>query len=64
MLKLLNCCIPIPVTVRGGPQDSEIRGVHIFYTVGSDGGEVVSLTRRPRFLPAPGSFLILNSLSS
>jgi hypothetical protein len=42
----------IPVTRRGSPQDSETpRLPHFLDNLLSDGGEVVSLTRRPPFNP-------------
>jgi hypothetical protein len=44
----------IPVTGHG---DLRLRGSHIFYIIGlRDGGEVVSLTRRPLFNPQEDSW--------
>jgi hypothetical protein len=42
----------VPVTVRGGPQGRETsRLLHLLDNRLTDGGEVVSLTRRPPFTP-------------
>jgi hypothetical protein len=51
----------IPVTGRGGPYDCETSGLpHFLDNRLTDGGEVVSLTRRP---PLPtGKFLVLISV--
>jgi hypothetical protein len=52
----------IPVTGRGGPWGSETsRLPHFLDNRLTDGGEVVSPTRRPPFTP-PGRFLVLISV--
>jgi hypothetical protein len=52
----------IPVTGRGGPYCCETSGLpHILDNRLTDGGEVVSLTRR-RPIYAPGRFLVLISV--
>jgi hypothetical protein len=51
-------CKAIPVTGRGGPQGCETsRLPHFLDNRFTDGGEVVSLTRRPPFIPTkiPGT---------
>jgi hypothetical protein len=51
----------IPVTGRGGPYDCETsRHPHFIDNRLTDGGEVVSLTRRPPFTPE--KFLVLISV--
>jgi hypothetical protein len=51
----------IPVTGRGGPLVCETsRLPHLLHNGLTDGGEVVSLTRRPFF--TPGKFLVLISV--
>jgi hypothetical protein len=45
-------CKAIPVTGRGGPKDCEtLRLPHFLDNRFTDGGKVVSLTRRPPFTP-------------
>jgi hypothetical protein len=47
----------IPVTGRGGPQDCETSWLlHFLERLLTDGGEVVSLTRRPPFTPQEDSW--------
>jgi hypothetical protein len=55
----------ISVTGRGGPEGCErCRFPHLKDSTLTDGGEGVSLTRRPPFTPhPPGSFLVLISVS-
>jgi hypothetical protein len=49
----------IPVTGRGGTQDCKTsRLSHFLDNRLTDGGEVVSLTRRPAALYSPGRFLV------
>jgi hypothetical protein len=46
----------IPVTGRGGPQGCETsRLLHFLDNRLTDGGGIVSLTRRPPFTPLPGT---------
>jgi hypothetical protein len=53
----------IPVTGRGGPWGCETsRLPHLLDNRFTDGGEVVSLTRRSPALYPPGRFLILVSV--
>jgi hypothetical protein len=50
----------VPVTGRGGPQGCETSKLpHFLDNRLTDGGEVVSLTRRPPFIPRkiPGTHL-------